>query len=317
MNDLLRWRTIAAGVMAALALAACGGGGGGDDNGGGSTFVPQPVGAVPQDAAAPTLTNNIALDGRNWINYRRAQLGVPLVTENAQINNAAQGHSEYLRVNNVMSHDQEPGKPGFTGRTLGDRLVAAGYILPATGFAHGEVISGSVNRSGFYAAEELIAAIYHRFVIFEPTFKEIGTGAATSSAGYNYFTANFASRGGYGPGLAAGTVAVWPFDGQNQVPPNFFSDYEQPDPVAGRNEVGYPISVHANLDASVTVQSFTVRPRGGADLPVQEVLPLASRKTAASIVPLSPLRSATTYDVSFSGAVDGRPVSKTWSFTTR
>ena len=45
------------------------------------------------------------------------------------------------------------------------------------------------------------------------------------------------------------------------------------------------------FDAPVTVQTFTVRPRGGADLQVQPVYPSGER-TAAAIVPLAPLRAA-------------------------
>jgi uncharacterized protein YkwD len=314
MSKVLRWRMTMAGLAAALALTACGGSDGDDVE---AVTMPPVASGMQQNAAAPVLTNNVAVDGRNWINYRRTQLGVPVVTENAQINNAALGHSEYLRTNNIMSHEQEPGKPGFTGATVGDRLNGAGYTLPATGFAYGEVISGTSNQSGFYMAEELITAIYHRFVMFEPVFQEIGTGAATSSGGYTYFTANFATRGGYGPGIPAGTIVTWPFAGQTQVQPNFFSDFEEPDPVPDRNEVGYPISVHANINAPLTVQSFVVRPRGGEPLPVQQVLPLSTAKTAAAIVPVAPLRGGTTYDVSFSGTVSGAPVTHSWSFTTR
>jgi uncharacterized protein YkwD len=325
MSYPLRWQQIAAAVAASLALAACGGGGGDSSPAapvpGGTAVTPVPTSPAPSpspsDANAPAPSGNIALDGRNWINYRRTQIGMPTVAENAQINNAALGHSDYLRINNLMSHDQEPGRQGFTGATVGARLNAAGYTLPASGFAYGEVISGTTNGSGFFMAEELITAIYHRFVIFEPMFREIGTGAATSAGGYNYFTADFATRNGYGPGIARGTLVTWPFNGQTQVVPNFFSDTEEPDPIDSRNEVGYPVSVHANLDATLGVQSFGIRPRGGANLEVQRVDPLSDYKTAASIVPLAPLRAATTYDVSFSGTLDGVPVTRTWSFTTR
>ncbi len=326
MSYMPRWRSLIAALVAASTLAACGGGGG-DDTGGFASASPAAVNPPPQaappvaasDPAAPRLTNNIALDGRNWINYRRAQLGVPAVAENLQINNAALGHSEYLRANNLMSHDQKAGSPGFTGATLLDRLNAAGYTIPANGYAYGEVISGTTNGSGFYMAEELITAIYHRFVMFEPKFREIGTGAATSASRYNYFTADFATRGGFGPGIAANTVVIWPFSGQTGVTPNFYSDSEDPDPVQGINEVGYPISVHANIDAPVTMQTFTVRPRGGANLQVQVVnsSPTASKRTAIAIVPLAPLKAATTYDVSFSGTVNGAPITRDWSFTTR
>lgn len=324
MSYMPRWRSLIALLTAASTLAACGGGGG--DN----TAAASPAGVTPplgtpagtpagSPEAGPVATNNIAVDGRNWINYRRAQAGVPTVTENAQINIAALGHSEYLRTNNLMSHDQKPGTPGFTGATLLDRLNAAGYTIPATGFAYGEVISGATNGSGFYMAEELITAIYHRFVMFEPKFREIGTGAATSASRYNYFTADFATRGGFGPGIAANSVVIWPFSGQTGVTPNFYSDSEEPDPVPNINNVGYPISVHANIDSTVAMQTFTVRPRGGANLPVQVVnsSATAAERTAIAIVPLAPLAAATTYEVSFSGTVNGSPVTRDWSFTTR
>lgn len=318
MSYVPRWRSLIAGLVAASTLVACGGGGGGTD------AVATPVGVTPlptivPDTAAPTATGSIAVDGRNWINYRRTQLGVPVVTENVLINNAALGHSEYLRTNNVMSHDQAAGKPGFTGATLKDRLNAAGYTIPASGYAYGEVISGVTRGTGFVMAEELVTAIYHRFVMFEPKFREIGTGAATSSSGYSYFTADFASRGGFGPGIAANAVVTWPFNGQTGVVPNFMSDTEEPDPVPDRNEVGYPISVHANIDAPLTMQTFTVRPRGGANLEVLVVnsSSTASQRTAIAIIPLARLAAATTYDVSFSGTVNGSPVSRDWSFTTR
>jgi len=324
MSYMPRWRMIAATLGAALALAACGDGVSDspiEQVDGGTAVAPSPSAPEPiptPGTVAPTLSGNIAADGRNWINYRRSQIGVPAVAQNAQIDNAALGHSEYQRVNNLMSHDQEPGRQGFTGADLGARLNAAGYTLDLnTGYAFGEVISGTNNGSGFFMVEELITAIYHRFVIFEPKFREIGTGAATNSRGYHYFTANFASRNGYGPGIARNALVTWPFNGQTGVAPNFFSNTEQPDPVPDRNEVGYPISVHANLDAPLTVTSFTVRPRGGVTLQVLRVDPLSANKTAASIVPLLPLRAATTYEVDFTGTVNGAAVARAWSFTTR
>lgn len=323
MSYTLRWQLMIPALAAVLGLAACGSSDSdsnlpGQVTGGTSVNPDSSVATDPTGVAAPTQTGNIAVDGRNWINYRRGQIGVPLVPENAQINNAALGHSEYLRVNNLMSHDQVAGRQGFTGADLGARLNAAGYTLRADrGYAYGEVISGSRNGSGFYMAEELITAIYHRFVIFEPMFREIGTGAAIASSGYRYFTADFASRDGFGPGIARGTLVTWPFNGQTGVAPNFLSDTEHPDPVPNANEVGYPISVHTNLDANVTVTSFTVRPRGGSDLTVLRVAPLSDNKAAASIIPLQPLRAATVYDVSFAGTVNGAAVTRNWSFTTR
>ena len=317
-NSMLRARQIALACTTAWALVACGGGGG---SSAGAPNVTPSTGFSGQDASAPTATNNIATDGLNWINYRRSQIGMPALARNGVIDTAAQGHSDYQRVNNVVSHDQTAGKTGYTGARLQDRLTNAGYVFGQPN-AIGEVISATTNGSGFYMAEELITAIYHRFVIFEPVFKEIGAGAATTSANYSYFTADFVANNGYGTGIAAGTIVTWPFNGQTQVPNNFNSDYEEPDPVPDRSVVGYPVSVHTNLDRTLTVQSFTMRAHGTSSDLETRLLALGkdsntTTKSAAAIVPLAQLASATTYDVSFSGAIDGAPVSRTWSFTTK
>jgi uncharacterized protein YkwD len=314
MGELKRWRTGVAGLMAGWALLACGGGGS-------DSAVPPPVSTLPQEPGAPVQLNNISVDGLNWINYRRAQVGMPTVTRNSLIDRAAQGHSDYQKANSVVSHDQIAGKPSFTGIKLLDRLTGAGYSLGTTGYAYGEVISAANSSSGFYMAEELITAIFHRFVIFEPKFKEIGTGSATSNAGYTYFTSDFAASNGYGPGIGRGKIVNWPYDGQVKVATNFFSDNEAPDPVPNVNEVGYPVSVHADINVVLGVTSFTIRPRNGSNLQVQLLKSTAGSATpppsAAAIVPLSVLKANTVYDVTFNGTTDGVPITRSWSFTTK
>ncbi|MES2264121.1 MAG: CAP domain-containing protein [Pseudomonadota bacterium] len=317
--------SIAALLIASL-LTACGGGGS-DGGTTASTTTPTtpttPVAPVTpvaptQEPGAPTLQGDTALDGYNWFNYRRVQIGLSALTRNSRIDLAAQGHSVYQRQNNSITHTQNSALPGFTGTDLLDRLNAAGYTLVKP-YAYGEVISAAGETSGFYHAEELIGAIYHRFVIFEPVFKEMGTGAASSS-NYTYFTTDFGASNGYGTGVGRGNVANYPAANQVQVPRNFFSDTESPDPVPNQNEVGYPISVHADISALLTVQSFTVRPRGGSDLSVRLMVRSNDTETprsAAAIIPLSVLRANTVYDVSFSGTVDNVPLSRNWSFTTK
>ena len=271
------------------------------------------------EAGAPAITNNTATDGLNWLNFRRQQAGVSALTRSSLVDTAASGHSNYQRLN-VVTHLQEAGKPGFTGVNLVDRLRAVNYATPT--YFYGEVISASSTNSGVYLAEELITAIYHRFAIFEPRFKEIGAGIATNSTGYTIFTTNLTANDGYGPGIGRGNIITWPVAGQTGIVPNFYSDYEAPDPVENANEVGYPISVHADADVVLSVSSFTVKPRGGANLAVKLLSAAAdpqktTTRSAASIVPLSVLAAGTTYDVSFVGAADGTPISKSWSFTTK
>jgi len=313
--SLSRWKHSLPALLAVALLSACGGGSGGDNS---SLSTSTPAGQLTQEPGAPALSNNIATDGFNWFNYRRGQTGLASLARNSLIDNAALGHSNYLNLNNTVAHEQVLGKPGFTGVNLGDRLAKAGYVVTTL---QGEVIAGAANTSGFYLAEELITAIYHRFVIFEPLFKEGGAGAAVNNSGYAYFTTDLAGNSSYGPGLPAGQIVTYPFSGQQKVAVSFSSDNESPDPVPNQDVVGYPISVHANYGAVLNVATFSVRQRGSAtDLSVRLLRSDSDAHTpvsAAAIIPLAPLTAATTYDVSFIGKVNGANLTRNWSFTTR
>jgi uncharacterized protein YkwD len=298
-------------LLCALVLAACGGG---DSN-----PARNSTGLTQNLTTATGQSGDTASDGFNWFNQRRLQAGLAAVSRNSLLDAAALGHSNYQQINNVISHGQVPGAPGFTGQRLQDRLAAAGYRFPQNNFAYGEVISATTGSSGVEAAEDLIGAIYHRFVIFEPMFQEAGAGAASASNGYTYFTVNFAANS-LSAGVGRGNLVTYPTAGQQSVERAVFSDQETPDPVPEQNQIGYPISVHADIIADVVVQSFTVRPRGGSPLAVRLHTHDQDPETptsAAAIIPLAALAPATTYDVQFTGTVDGIPANRSWSFTTR
>jgi uncharacterized protein YkwD len=317
-------------LLASLLLSACGGSDAPSNNTAVPALASAPAsnpapGPAPgaQDANAPQATGDTATDGVNWFNFRRQQMGLPATTRNSMIDTAALGHSNYQRANATITHDQIEGRPGFTGVTLFDRLGAAGYTFTQDIGAYGEVIVRTGNRSGFQASEDLITAIYHRFVIFEPLFREVGAASATSAEGYHYVTTDFAVDG-FVPVLGTGNVVTYPFANQQSVPRIFYSDTEAPDPIASKNEVGYPISVHADITSTINVQSFTVQPRGGAPLAVQLLqqstdkhMSDANMGSAAAIIPLDVLAAGTTYDVRFVGTVDGIAVDRSWSFTTQ
>lgn len=318
MKDIaVRVRSLASwfALSAALALAGCGGGGGGSA----PETAPAPAPPTTEVAGAPAATGDTATDGFNRFNFRRQQAGLPALARNAAIDAAAQGHSNYQKANDVTTHEQEPGKPGFTGVTEGDRLRAAGYALPANGYAYGEVISTRSDPGGAAAAEDLVAAIYHRFLVLEPMYREGGAGAATTARGTTYFTSDLATIGLAG-GLSRGGVAVYPSNAQADVPAGVNTDEETPDPVPNINRVGYPASVHANLTSALAVKSFTITQRGGPVLATRLLVHANDPETpasAAAAIPLSALLPGTTYDAAFVGTVDGLPVSRNWSFTTQ
>ncbi len=299
----------------AAALVACGGGGA--DSEAGSVVYSGSLN-LAYEPGAPVSVNNTASDGLNWFNFRRQQLGLPALTRDTLLASAAQAHSDYQKLNNIVTHDETPGAPGFTGVNLGDRLAAAGYVFTQSN-ASGEVIAATSGLSAFAAAEELITMIYHRFMIFEPTFFTAGAGAASVTGGQTYFTTTFTADG-LGNGLGPAAFVTYPRQSQQNLPLDFFSDLEIPDPVAGANRVGYPVSVHADIPSVLQVTSFTIKPQGGALLATKLLEHDSDGFTptsAAAIVPLSPLAAATTYDVQFSGRINGIAVARSWSFSTR
>jgi uncharacterized protein YkwD len=315
-----------ASLLAALLVAGCGGGGGGSSDGGTSSAqsgngASDTTTAPVVETGAPQATGNMATDGFNWFNFRRQQMGLAAVTRNTQIDTAALNHSNYQAQNNTITHDEVSTRRGFSGASVLDRLRTAQYSVPASNYAYGEVISSTPDTSGVNAAEDLIAAIYHRFVIFEPKFLEAGASSATAGSGYTYFTTDFATRTLNRGGLGTGKLVVYPFSNQQNLPVVFYSDQEQPDPVPDRNEVGYPVSVHVDITSTLTVQSFTINPRGGAVLATRllkkETDTEIGEPSVAAIIPLSVLQPQTTYDVRFAGSVDNVPVNLAWSFTTR
>lgn len=319
-----------ASLLAAALIAGCGGGGGNGDGNGGTSAATSGNGAgnttttppsILAEAGAPQPTGNMANDGFSWFNFRRQQMGLAPLARNAQIDTAALNHSNYQALNGTITHDEMAGRRGFTGASVLDRLRATQYAIPASNYAYGEVISSTPDTNGINAAEDLIAAIYHRFVIFEPKFLEAGAASATGGSGYTYFTTDFATRTLNRFGLGSGKLVVYPFSNQQNLPTVFYSDQEQPDPVPDRNEVGYPVSVHADITSTIAVQSFTINPRGGAALATKllrkENDAEIGEPSVAAIIPLSVLQSQTLYDVRFVGSVDNVPVNLSWSFSTR
>jgi uncharacterized protein YkwD len=316
-------------LIASLA-AGCGGGGGGGNGSSDRTGNLQPDGVVSDggvpvsilnEAGAPRQTGDMAADGFDWFNFRRQQMGLAPVARNAQVDKAALAHSNYQAINDFITHDEVSTRRGFTGSTVFERLQSAGYSLPGSNYAFGEVISATGDRSGVNAAEELITAIYHRFVIMEPKFLEAGAGVATGSSGYTYFTTNFATRTLNQGGLGNGGLVTYPFNGQQNLPTVFYSNQEQPDPVPDRNEVGYPVSVHADITSRLKVSSFTISPRGRAPLSTLLLTYDNDKEIAepsvAAIIPIDVLQPQTDYDVRFTGTVDNVAVNRSWSFRTR
>ena len=275
------------------------------------------VGLAAPALAAPTAEEQAAI---TQINVRRAQVGLPALTYNANLEQAARGHANYLAVNDATGHFQSTTGAGFTGITPLDRIVASLFGTPAVST---EVISFGPS-TGVAAIDSLIQAIYHRFGIFSSRLDQTGVGVVTNHPTYgSVFVVDSAVLFLPPPSLGM-RIGVYPYNGQgasgqDPVPRSFLSDTESPDPVPSTNKVGYPISIHVDDDKTLAVTTFTVKPVGGSTLPAQLLAPGDPNVplSAAALIPTAPLEYGTTYEVQFSGTANvTTPVTQTWQFTT-
>jgi hypothetical protein len=249
------------------------------------------------------------------VNLTRQQVGLSAVSLNNNLNQAAQAHADYLQTNlNGISHDETPGLPGFTGAAPSARLTAAGYGWSTMN----EVISGGV-ASGQDAVRGLVQAIYHRFGILAPSVAEAGIGIGTAAGKWPNVVIDFGATVSNAVTMPAGWLGTYPVQGQTDVTRDFFSDTEVPDPVPNLNRVGYPVSIHAGANDTLSVSSFSLKPVGGSVLDVRLLANPADTHvpaSAAAIVPVLPLAYGTSYQADFSGTRNGQTVSLSWTFTT-
>lgn len=209
MTMKMNHKLLAAALLSSLLAACGGGGGGGGGSGDGDTagVLPPglPVVVTPpsfEDTApaqttvpAPSYTSTHRLEAFNRFNEIRQAAGLGLLRQNAQLDTAAQGHSDYLSLNDLIGHYQRPGDAGFTGADPWERMRAAGYAGWLTGSEVQSPIAGS--PSGWAHIDALIATPYHRMGMLNYRWDEMGVG-------YNgEFPGNVTVKMGLGPGQGA------------------------------------------------------------------------------------------------------------------
>lgn len=133
--------------------------------------------AAQAGALDPLLAEVVALT-----NQERARAGLPPLTIDAKLNEAAQNHSNDMARRGVLTHY------GPNGESPGDRISAAGYDFrmwaenAAMGFrSAATVMNGWMNSPG------------HRANILNPSVTEVGVGIAYTSSGSPYWTQVFAA----------------------------------------------------------------------------------------------------------------------------
>lgn len=348
MKNNFALTTIAATLS--IALVGCGGGGGDTPASTPVANTPAPVVPTPaptplvlaattQAAVAPTyMAGSQQLSAFSALASFRTALGLGPVNQNTKIDMAAQNHSDYVALNSggATPHDEVAGKPGFTGVTVKDRLVTAGYAATDASEVMGWT---GANFDAAEVIEGLAATVYHRVILMNQGWTDVGIAPPVNSTDINATRPAFIDFGTLTmkQNVAGDYVGVYPANGQTAIGlthatelPNPFADI---DGTSGSfcAKTSYPISLMTQQSTKLAVTSFTVTEEGQTTPVDVRLLTSDTDKTgllpqyAAFVVGKVPFKSSTKYNVKFVGTATGAAtgtasgvlsISKTWSFTT-
>ncbi|HEU5422641.1 MAG TPA: CAP domain-containing protein [Nitrolancea sp.] len=259
--------------------------------------------AAPVDETAQALA---------LINSYRAWAGVAPITRNADLDGSASAHARYYQLNygdpslsGMGLHAEQPGKPGFTGADMQDRVEAQGY----GGWAN-ENIGLSTDLLG--SLDWFIGTINHRLTLIDPRYTDIGFGVINDGK-VNIEVIDVGAPSW--SDTATPEWTAWPPDGTSGVGTSF--DGETPDPFPGASyPVGYPITLKYFGPGSVSYSSAKLT-ANGKDVPLFSATGSGWLTQQTFMIAASdPLQPGTTYTVTAGGSANGAPFTKTWSFQT-
>ena len=330
-------------VLTLAALAACGGGGGSAPA---NTVSSVPA---PSQAALPKGSNIVntipvgtytadseELQAFNLLNAERSSCGFGTLAQNVSLDKAALAHSNWVIVNNVLSHYEVAGTPLFTGAKAIDRIIAAGYLTSDEG--DNEILSKTTSRQklgfGKRGARELLNAPYHMAAALSG-YRDVGTSVRSESdlGTPNPFIVLQFSLGykvAEGPQVfASDEVKTYPCEGSTGVLPNMSG--EIPNPVPGRELFGNPLgsTVYVQVRNGNTLKVLNASMTNaatGALVVLREPLTAANDPHSAEgvrlsghqalIMPDTQLTPLTKYQVTVTGTNDGISFSRSFGFTT-
>lgn len=259
---------------------------------------------------APTAEPTAAPSGDavlDRINYFRALAGLAPLPANAALMQSTRNHADYYVLNGGGAHTESPGMPGFTGASIHDRAVAAGYARYSW---VDEDVAFNTDEVG--NVDLFVETVFHRLPLLHPSAIAIGY-ATASGNGRSIMVIDVGLDQNYDPGVDL--PVVYPGSGQTDVPRLWYA-YESPDPVPGvPNPVGSPLTVSFLIGQSVEWGAVTLVSAAGTAVDVILAEGPTWRKSLG-IVPRTPMEPGTTYTATVTGTVDGGAFSYSWSFST-
>lgn len=317
-------------------LTSCGGGG----DGGQTTLTTAPSSAnLQQTVIASTYSpGSEELAAFNLLNYERNRCGFGLLRQNVQLDAAAKAHGDYQILNNVVSHVEETAKPGFTGVTPSDRIVAKNYV--GAGGVTDEIVAfkGTADKTGLGATgiRGLLNAPYHlRGLVggYRETGVSVRSSADLSNGGTPsvYLQINAAYKTSEGPQLTGSNdVNTYPCEGTTGV--NYQLRNETPNPVPTRdlsvNPLGSVVYMAVRVGNTLVLTNTSM-----IDLSTGQAVALRPPVTAANdpyapcqegcfkshqayVAADGPLQRNAAYQVLINGTNNGISFSRVFTFTT-
>ena len=292
----------------------------------------------------------------NYLNKLRTGAGLIYLSEDPILTSSAKNHAVYLIKNDMMSHEELPSNLTFTGVNPKDRAEKVGY---KSLFVVENISNGS--KDAKESIDNLFSGIYHRFGFLDFKINSVGIGIEQNSKNrlktsfvynmgssrMNYLCSqkSFNSSGNYIYGVCMDKdfkikendfkevlsstkylnkkVIIYPFDGQKDIPPAFFT--EIPDPLPSYDVSGFPISISFDEDYARTIDIISFKLFDSKYNLIDKTIIYdydtdpnnKFRKFDFALFPLERLKWDEQYSVEVVYALDGISHQKNWSFFTR
>jgi hypothetical protein len=271
-----------------------------------------PVGENASVKAKPLATTVPgALGILKGINEERVEIGLTPRPEDVKLSGELQKHCKYMAANNILTHPEEAGKPGYSeeGHKAGMRSILGR------------------GQSADNVAAGMVQTYFHRQDVIRPNTMAFGVGIEGAFTGID-------GRSAMGQAPAVYWPVLCPVPGQSGVGLTYGK--EAPDACPGDAQAGYPITVYfGTSQLKLTEATLKLLPPGAAQLPPGAKSPpgtpvecyLYDPQTGASsdmtryqacvaMIAKDPLKGNADYEVSMTVEVAGKPWSKTWRFNT-
>lgn len=256
-------------------------------------------------AVRSTVLDQPTQQALDALNAARREIGLGPVRVEPALLSAADAHARYMSSNNLATHTQISGNPGFIAVDATARGQAFGYKKPVA-----ECVARA-DRTPAETVAQFFAAPYHRLPLIRPGEIDFGCGFAGEFSCMNF--------GVFGE---PGNV-ITPGDGQSNVPISW-DGVETPNPLAIHGvsgEVGYPIVLACFYKKPGKI-GFSSAELTGPDGKAVSVLVNhpgndSNIKTAIFVIPSKPLLPSSSYSITIKyTTIDETPAEASATFTT-